>query len=259
MTDDEIKTLVDAELARRRIGAAFEPPKSVWRTVFRHPLFLTVFAFFVTTIIGGTYDQVLNARAEAKAEAEQAVAGLREFSTLVFERQTRGDLLRWAVVRGDGAEALKRKEAYDAIYVRWNNTLILNLRDLRAYLGRDSQQSVYEVAVERSIVKSFAETDTCLTHAYDVARRTGFPHPAPTVPSGDDMPCAGEDWREYLSTRHDQTRQCMITILNNMIPQIRLRVSGAPRLSEGALDKARAAIRAQLEGQCPGMARPTDD
>ncbi|MEO1492710.1 MAG: hypothetical protein AAFV19_11210 [Pseudomonadota bacterium] len=259
MTDDEIKRLVDDELARRRIGAAFEEPKSVWRTIFRHPLFLTVFAFFVTTIIGGTYDQILTARAEAKAEADQAVAGLREFSTLVFERQTRGDLLRWAVVRGDAAEAKKRKEAYDAIYVRWNNTLILNLRDLRAYLGRDSQQSIYEVAVERSIVKSFSETDACLTHAYDVARRAGFPHPPPEVPPGADLPCAGEDWRAYLSTRHDQTRQCMITILNNMIPQIRLRVSGAPRLSEEALETARTAIRAQLEGQCPGMAARADD
>lgn len=146
MTPQEIEKLVDDEVARRRLTEVLNPPKPVWETVIRHPLFLTVFAFIVTTIIGGYYDSVLKDRADARAaeerarsqataDAQAAVQGLEHFATLVFERQTFTDLLRSAIARGDGYEARHRKTAYDKLYVRWNVELTLNLRRLRSYLG----------------------------------------------------------------------------------------------------------------------------
>lgn len=238
---------------------AADTPQSSWRTLIRHPLFLTIVAFCLTTFIGGVYDHILNQRDVARTEARQALDGMREFSTLVFGRQTRSDLVRSAVSRGDGVDARARKAAYDEIYVRWNNTLPLNLSDLRAYVGPRDNSKIYEKAVNQSIRVAFRETDVCLTHAYDVARRAGFPYPAPEVPmqarpGGPDgkltQPCGGEHWYTYLKTRHNRVRACMNTVLNNSVPQIQRLIAGKDLiLTDQILDE----IHTQVAGDCPGM------
>lgn len=272
MDKDAIEKLVDEELARRRVGSAFEPAqkKSIWAGFFRHPLFLTVFAFLVTTVIGGWYDHILKERdAEAQAiaqaasdardEARAAVEGLREFATLVFERQTRSDLLRWAVVRGDGAAALKRKDIYDNFYVQWDVELALNLRRLRGYLGDHRRPSVYEIAVETSIAPSFVQTDACLTLAYDTARRLDFPYPSPIVPDDPEHKCAKREWFSLLTENRAVVHECMEEILDNMIPQIRLQADRS-KTHEDDSDQMQDARRAtereihmKLQEACVGM------
>lgn len=234
MTPEQIEHLVDAEIARRHLDKALEPPAedtSAWHGILRHPLFLTVFAFIVTTVIGGYYDGVLKDRAEARANADAAIAELEAFAQLVYERQIRTDLVRSAIFRGNQAEALARKAAYDRIFVQWNTDLHANLLSLRYHLGSD-EETVFEASVVEVIIPAFQRSDTCLTVAYDVSFRAGFPSPPPSEQitlaandiAADRKRCGaveGTRWASELDSDKNRVRACMNKLVEKMIPLIR--------------------------------------
>ncbi|MEO0999430.1 MAG: hypothetical protein AAFW69_02315, partial [Pseudomonadota bacterium] len=97
MSEAEIEALVDAEIARRRVAGALEGEDGRAARIARHPLFLALVAFLLTTVIGGAYDQLTQARkadeaardariAAIEAQVAEGIAELSAFTRLVQAR-----------------------------------------------------------------------------------------------------------------------------------------------------------------------------
>ncbi|MEM7270205.1 MAG: hypothetical protein AAF401_13280 [Pseudomonadota bacterium] len=72
---DELRALVRAEVdaSAARDALTDLAPKRPWHDgLMRHPLFLALVAFALTTFIGGWYDDILKKREDARIAAEQA-------------------------------------------------------------------------------------------------------------------------------------------------------------------------------------------
>jgi hypothetical protein len=95
--------------------------------LLRHPLLLALIA----TVIGWSYDGVVKEREAKKLAAEieiteadccedSAIAKLNEFVALAHTRSIATDLLRSALKREAGVEAVEKKRTYYAAYSDWN-------------------------------------------------------------------------------------------------------------------------------------------
>lgn len=269
MTPNEIQTLVDEEIARRRAEEAL-PPTNGPLDWLRHPLMITLFGFLLTTVIGSFYDGRLKEREEtrledarkvetARAEEAEAMGDLRAFVQMGYERQVRTDLVRSAIGRGMAEEAVRRKKTYDEIYTRWNVEIYPRLLNLRSLSGQDLVQTPYERAVEEAVLPSFGRSDSCLTIAYDTGFRADFPFPAPNDAIRATGKCGKtESWQGYMKTERDRLRTCLSGILSNMAPQIRARARDvlAPPLTEAEAARWRHRVEAGLAQACHGMAPP---
>ena len=270
MDENEIKRLIDVEIARRRVAGelAKAGKKGGGGAWLRHPLFLTVFAFLVTTGIGGYYDSVLTERAEAReaeaakhtrAEAREgeAILELQSFVTLVYTRAIRSDLLRSSIVRGSARETPERKQAYDAVFVTWNVELPQNLLMLRELIGVEGRQTVYERAVEQLIAPGFRRVDGCLTKAYDSAVEANYAGLSTDYRSWQCHNLLGrKKWTSMPRGTVNRIRECAHAIMSNMISEIRALtdaevMSGTVGTEETA--RIEALIETALLESCPGM------
>ncbi|MEM6932429.1 MAG: hypothetical protein AAF526_02460 [Pseudomonadota bacterium] len=225
----------------------------IWQNL-RHPAAVTLLGFLLTTFIGSQYDQILNERARLAAMEQQSVEELEAFAELVYERQVRTDLVRSAVNRRNREEAIARKTAYDAIYVRWNTELYSHIKSLRSLIGREFELTPYDDAIQMAIIPSFVCSDALVTNAYDWSYRTGF-EKKPPVGSITSDSCKGKDtsdWQGFLKRERDRVRNCTHAILDNMLPQIRS-LSSLPKdkvIGKAARDQQNAAILDQLARTC---------
>lgn len=250
MDENHLEKAVDDVLAKRRIEGNLRPPEGVFVSLLRHPLLLTIFAFFVTTIVGGYYDQVLKQREQERIEAERAqtratkiadegVARLQQFTGLVFERQTRAQFLEWAVERGNGNEARLRKKIYDDVVVKWHMDLPLTVIQLTGYLATKADKDLFRDLIESKIAPVLDRTDTCLTTAYDEATRRGFPFPPPDAVIDQSPDCGDMHWKDWMETNRAFIEACVRGILTSMPAAIRREEAN---VRSGGKDKAQSAV-----------------
>ncbi|MEM7742631.1 MAG: hypothetical protein AAF409_02875 [Pseudomonadota bacterium] len=267
MTEEDINRVVDAELARRRIGAAFEPKQGRLSAVLRHPLFLTVFAFVVTTVIGGFYDGIVqdrraealaaeNARAQRAAEAELAVAGVEAIARLAFEINTRARFVAYAVWRGDLESAEERKDALDALSIRWDTEFRLNLMKIRGYLGNHLRGNHYESAFANVVAPSMETMMVCIAAAFDRSRTEGFARMDDAALDRPLLPwCASREfpdlgWFDYSMAHYERSGTCTNMILWALSQQIRENAAGPVTADQ---DVERLDYFGELAEGCKGL------
>jgi hypothetical protein len=261
-TRDDIRLMIREEVDRSAVRAALAakdaPAPTRAGAISRHPLFLALIAFIMTTIVGGTFNEAMKqrnldhanheakllkerddgrARHERAYQAEKdAIVALGEFVRLVYTRTVAADLLRTAVMRGAPTEATVKKFNYDATYTAWNVGIpqqFHELRRLTAIAPDDmAQPSPYEIAAFRALDGRFGLADDCLTNAYDAARRTGFP----PLTVFKDKACKTDNtdgawWVEPENQSH-LIHKCTRTILEEISAQVRVltkaRADGTP-------------------------------
>lgn len=111
-----------------------------------------------------------------RSEARQSA--VRDFSTFIYERRARAELLASALLRGaPQAEVTERKQLYDQTYVRWNTNHQANLLLIRQVLGEQGYSEFENLVEFRLVIKVFKPLDDCLTSAYDRRLRGGDPNP----------------------------------------------------------------------------------
>lgn len=192
----DIRSLIRDEVERNAIAQALQPPpthRSKLQKVLRHPLFLALFAFTLTTILGGAFNEALkqrdatlsaqraaatelqanraSRRAQAFKAEEQAIAALNEFVTLVYQRSVAADLMRFALIRGAIDEAKEHRKAYEQAYIDWNVNLPQSLQELRRLVAVSPQDmnkpNPYERAANDIIDAWFGRERACLYATLD--------------------------------------------------------------------------------------------
>ncbi len=94
---------------------------------------------------------------------------------LVYERRTRAGMVASALRRGADIDELRyRKRAYDEAYVDWNKNVMQNIFAIREVTG-EHMISGLEKHYEDGLVAAMADTDRCLTKAYDARIANGDP------------------------------------------------------------------------------------
>ncbi|MCI4661068.1 MAG: hypothetical protein MRY63_04505 [Neomegalonema sp.] len=160
--EEQIRALLRDEIARNEIREALES-----RRLFRHPIVVAIFGFFLTFVIGHTITSGLAKRAEEDLLRREALEAVRDFSAIAAERTERMALLSSAIKRGAALEELTlRKTAYDQSYVSWNANLQRNYLYLRERFGY-TFKTFAEYAIDNSLGQIFAIYDDCLTETYD--------------------------------------------------------------------------------------------
>jgi len=161
----------------------------------RHPLFLALLGFVLTSILGGylTYwfnyqNQQYGLEASTRNNAIEAVTDL---SNIVNERRERAALVISSIRRSASEEETNaRKLAYDESYIRWNAKVPGDLLRIRAGLGVSYRSSyeryidgltnfnillygtdAYKLLHGQQISPQpglFSAMDDCLTRAFDI-------------------------------------------------------------------------------------------
>lgn len=275
LTTSEIEAAVDQEIVRRAVADRLDhfseaKSKSPWE-LLRHPLTITIVGFVMTSFIGNELDDRFSKREEtqireqriltaARAREKEALRDLRSFVELAYARQVRSDLVRSAINRGNGPEAIARKATYDEVYTKWNIELFPRLKNLRTLTNIDDRQvehrqSIFEKAVEYTILPLFGAADWCLTSAYDFSYRNGFPHPheKELIESGRNCDGIGENWMRYMRSNGAKVRECIGGILSNMIVEIRYQSANVleSKLDEQKEDSRQEKITEELRRSCP--------
>ncbi|MEL7468085.1 MAG: hypothetical protein AAFN27_06510 [Pseudomonadota bacterium] len=263
MQADEIRQVIREEVARNQLREVLEEPEKKKINWGRHPLVITVAGFVCTALIGNTLEARFAERDKMRVEQErilqkakereaEALADLRSFVELAYERQVRSDLVRSAIIRGNKDEAIARKAAYDEVYTQWNIELFPRLKNLRTLANirqehLKDRQSVFEKAVEYTILPSFGAADWCLTTAYDFSFRADFPHPHDNklIERGGNCGGIGESWRGFTNQHRNRVRECIGGILSHMI--IEIRHQAATVLEEPPSEEMRVERRAEIE------------
>jgi len=169
--------------------------------VSRHPLFLTLIGFVLTSILGGYLTYWFNYQNQKHeidtSTRNNAIAAVSDLSDLVNERRERAVLVISSIRRGaPETEIDARKLAYDEAYIRWNAKVPGDLLRVRAGLGL-SYRSSYERYIDglanfnillygtdpdkllhgQQIPNNpglFSIMDACLTKAFDAYRGESF-------------------------------------------------------------------------------------
>ncbi|MEM7270206.1 MAG: hypothetical protein AAF401_13285 [Pseudomonadota bacterium] len=183
------------------------------------------------------------------------------FVALAYQRSVAKDLLRSAIKRRAGEEAISKKAAYDEAYINWNVGLPANLLELRQLHpdapARAGKRTIYEEAVEASLTSLYSRADNCLTVAYDTARTGDFPDMSDFRHAA----CAntnGGDWHAAPRAQMKEARTCAFAILSNLSGEIRASTRDRKLKAQGETPPKPAPdmdarIRAELEKSCPGM------
>ena len=146
------------------------------REMLKHPLFLTLTAFALTTGLGTflsmSIQDATDARARLSADHEAADRTWRDQSDAVngitvaiFERAAITDLLRSAIRRGVEHEVMERKRIYDEVYLRWNGQMPDTLATLRDLDGRSGGELF--TLFDTTILNVFSGIDGCATEHFD--------------------------------------------------------------------------------------------
>lgn len=167
MTEEEIKILVDQEMAKRRVAHHFSEKKSKYETVSRHPAFITVLGFSLTVLVGGWYDSIREGRRTLEQARMEALSAVNALIDSASKRRVYGALLASGMKRGISSRTLQeRKAKYDEAYVSWNMKLTSTVSILRYHLGSNSE-NIYEDTLNDYFFPWFATVDMCLTDAFD--------------------------------------------------------------------------------------------
>lgn len=170
MNKDDIRDLVDEEIARRAISENFDSHKNSQKGKFSflsHPLFLVLFGFILTVGIGGTYDRIIQERQLEKENRERAISAVHDFLRLAAERRVRASLVVSAIRRKVDIEDIEsRKIEYDASYAIWNINLLANMGSIR-FMFNERGQSIFENSMNDEFFPWLQASDKCLTHAFD--------------------------------------------------------------------------------------------
>ena len=270
LTKEELRELVEKEVASsaaREVLAELGPKQESFSKLLRHPLLLALIA----TVIGWSYDGVVKEREAKKLAAEieiteadrredSAIAKLNEFVALAHTRSIATDLLRSALKREAGVEAVEKKRTYYAAYSDWNVKQPANLQQLRQLIVQSredlSKRSIYEIAVEASISSLFRSADACITNAYDTARKIDFGDISDVkIPS-----CGDGVWHLAARQQAFDARLCAFAILSNMSGQIRGYNQRRREVAMGLpIDRPddpsdlAERVEAELRNSCPGM------
>ena len=251
MTTPDIHTLIREEVERNAISRALQPAptkRSKLDAMVRHPLFLTLIAFLLTTIIGGAFSAAMRQheatllaehaalveakekaaarRSEAFREENAAIASLNNFVALVYRRTVVADQMRLALQRNALGEASEHRRAYDQAHMDWNIGLPQNAQELRRLVAVTHEDmytpNPYEAAAHNVIDQWFGLERACLFSAYDAAK--GLENEAT-------LTCA-EPWAETTETASHNVRVCARAILAGISADIRAvartRASGQP-------------------------------
>jgi hypothetical protein len=232
MTIDEktlreiVRNEIDNSSVRKAIEG-LEKPSISWKDVLRHPLFLTLAAFTLTTFVGGTLERKYRNKAEIRASEVQAIDALNEFITLANSRTVETDLLRSAIRRQSKDEVVERKRNYDAAYKIWNVNFSTNMIRLRSSIAQHpensmDEQGVYEKVVILSIAYNFKQADACITAAYDQSRKSNFGDISDFRSSACHNTSSDGQWHEFVRNRTEKVSHCAQALQDFMGREIRL-------------------------------------
>lgn len=275
MEVERIRELIAEEIARQQLAEQLEKKEQSPKEWLRHPIFLTALAFVFTTLLGGSYDQVLEDRKRdrilVEAKIDQAISEehastllLQNFVALSYERVFHARRLRYALETGDGDLVSVHLGNYDKVYQKWSTELPQNLLMLRALSGFERKRSIYETAVERTLDPAFGRMNTCLFHAYTVFKQSGA---APVPRSFRNWQCQTSDtpdpaWSNRMIALETTVHTCTYAILTNLLYQIRdrtnrvqdnwrqpkdTRIASPERLDSSWVER----IEAELAQACP--------
>jgi hypothetical protein len=106
--------------------------------------------------------------AQTYASWQRKTAAIQTISDLVYERRTRAGMVMWAIKRGAETDELRyRKRAYDESFVAWNKKVQHNIFMIRDISGQSGVTRL-ETQFQDMLVSALADTDRCITKAYDV-------------------------------------------------------------------------------------------
>ena len=105
--------------------------------------------------------------AQTYATQQTRRKSVETLANLIYERRTRAGMVVSSMRRNAPMDEVQfRKRAYDEAYVDWNKNILLNLFVIRE-VGGDMKFAGLERMFEDDLVASMADTDRCLTKAYD--------------------------------------------------------------------------------------------
>lgn len=139
--------------------------KGILTRLAEHPLGRLIFGFLLTGIIGQSLSWAYNERREKNGLRRDALASIREFSTLEEALRQRADQLRDAISRDAPPEriAARARTYYDAS-VAWGAALDANHLRFREFFGF-SRRNYIEAAIEGGLTPILLSLDACLTDA----------------------------------------------------------------------------------------------
>lgn len=197
----DIVKLIREEIEKSAVRKAVEEAASPvgWRDVLRHPLMLTVVAFFLTAVVGVVVERYLNKatvmRAEARQELaeanaleEERLATVDELAELIARRWAASTLLRSSLKRDDRGETRRHLLNYEEVFFDWNHLKSSYDARVREIVTADDQMftdknTVFEMALIRGIDVHFTSLHSCLTAIraealdIDIEERNDFVHP----------------------------------------------------------------------------------
>ncbi len=128
---------------------------------------LILFAFLSAVINGIVTASVGAWLAQTYATYQRKTQAIQTISDLVYERRTRAGMVVWAVRRNAELDELRyRKRAYDEAFVAWNTKVQRNIFMIRE-ISSEGGVTRLETQFQEMLVTALADTDRCLTKAYD--------------------------------------------------------------------------------------------
>jgi hypothetical protein len=170
--------------------------------------------------------------AQTYAAYQKKTAAIQTISDLVYERRARAGMVVYAVRRNAELDELRyRKRAYDEAFVAWNKKVQHNIFMIRDISGQPGVTKL-ETQFQDMLVAALADTDRCLTKAYDARIK-------------------GEDGTPILEAckmaeLHQFTLDCAATVTNELDRLTRL--SFLP--FSGPTDTQRLAVEARIDKAC---------
>ena len=193
----------------------------------------------VSAIVNGIVTAGVGAwLAQTYAAYQRKTQSIQLIAELVYERRARAGMVVWAARRNAELDELRyRKRAYDEAYVAWNKRIQNNVFVIREISGEPGVTRI-ETQFQDMLVPALAETDRCLTAAYDIRLRGADPVPVLDA-------CRMADLHQF-------TLDCAATITNELSKMTRLSFLpfSAPSASQ------RAVAIGWIDKACQNMPKP---
>jgi hypothetical protein len=183
--------------------------------------------------------------AQTYATYQRKTLAIQTISDLVYERRTRAGMVVWAVRRNAELDELRfRKRAYDEAFVAWNTKVQRNIFMIRE-ISSEPGVTRLETQFQELLVAALADTDRCLTKAYDARLK------------GEDGTPILEACR--MTDLHQVTLDCAATFTNelNRLTQLSFLPFAGPN------DEKRKLAEARIDRGClrppPPLVMPKSD
>ena len=199
---------------------------------------LVAFAI-LSAVVNGLVTALVGAwLAQTYAAYQKKTVAIATISDLVYERRARAGMVVYAVRRNAELDELRyRKRAYDEAFVSWNKKVQHNIFMIRDISGEKGVTRL-ETQFQEMLVAALAETDRCLTKAYDVR-----------IAGGDGTPIL-EACR--MTGLHQFTLDCAASFTNELDRLTRL--SFLPWA--GHTEAQRKAVEARVDKACTQAPAP---